>query len=116
VIFPCYLKEELQALLQVQFKHFEDVFARIEHTCECTNVASTSLCLNFVRHDATGEQNLAGVIKLLLGYITQYCLNSEKRKDLGEFERNINDQRARELFRQDANSGQAGEFLAYFVY
>jgi Cap4 SAVED domain len=113
VIFPCYLKSELQGLLEVQPKHFDGVFARVEHQCQCTGVASASLCLHFVRHDATGEQNSAGVIKVLLGYITQYCLSSEKRKDLDEFDRNLNNLKARELFRNSPNSGQAGEFLAY---
>src|SRR4051794_17006163 len=100
-------------MVEVQVRRFESVFSRIDHRICCGPVPTPSLRLSFIRHDATGEQNLSGVVNLLMGYLTQYCLRSERRKELDKFEQNLANQRARELFRRSKNSGQAGEFLAY---
>jgi Cap4 SAVED domain len=107
------LFEELQALIEVKSNHFESVFDRIEHQCECEGVPSSSIGLHFVRYDLDGVSNWQGVIDLILGYITHYCFSAQKRGDLSAYEQNQNYRRARQLFRDDPKSGQPGELLIY---
>jgi len=52
---------------------------------------------------------------MLVSYITLYCFDSLKRKDLDEVDKNSLFIEARELFRKSEKSGQAGEMLIYFL-
>jgi hypothetical protein len=108
------LKDELAALLEIRRKDFDDLFSSVEHEITCEGVPVTSIRLHFVRHDNAGKINLQKVVDTLIAYITQYCLNCERRKDLDEVERNKNFIEARKLFRSNPRSGQAGELLLYF--
>jgi len=100
-------------MLEVEETHFDSVFDCVEHQCTCRGVPSSSIGLYFVRHDLSGQSNWGGLIRLILGYITQYCFNAEKRKNLSEYERNQNFIQATKLFRDDPKTGQPGELLAY---
>jgi hypothetical protein len=52
---------------------------------------------------------------MLVRYITMYCFEALRRKDLDPVEQNALFMEARDLFRKAGKSGQAGEMLIYFL-
>lgn len=105
----------LHALLEVDKKHYSELFSTIEHEISCGEVPPASVRLHFVRHDAGGLVSIGKVVDTLISYITHFCLTSARRAGLGEQARNRAFVEARRLFRDSPTSGQPGELLVYFL-
>jgi len=105
----------LQQLLEAQRADYDGNFSHVEHEVVCGGPPTATIRLHFVKADASGEPRFKELARLLARYITQYCFNAERRKDLSEPERNEMFMQARDLFRRASNSGQVGELLIYFL-
>ena len=97
----------------MQRQEFDKLFSHVTHDLECLHIPSSSLRLHYIHHDATGEPRVKKVAEAIVNYITQYSLSLKRRKGLTELQRNQTFQQARQLFRDTADSGQAGELLVY---
>ena len=105
----------LEKLLEIQQSDYDAHFSHIEHRIACDEPPTATLRLHFVRSDASGEPRFRELARLLAAYITHYCFNAERRRDLSERDRNEMWMQARDLFRLSEQSGQVGELLVYFL-
>jgi len=96
----------LQQLLEAQRADYDGNFSHVEHEVVCGGPPTATIRLHFVKADASGEPRFKELARLLARYITQYCFNAERRKDLSEPERNEMFMQARDLFRRASNSGE----------
>lgn len=109
------MKERLDELLEIRSTDYNACFSTIEHSLLFDAPPSAELRLHYVRPDASGEPRFRHLAHVLAKYITVYCFTAERRRDLPELERNELFMQARNLFRDDGTSGQAGELLIYFL-
>ena len=109
------VKDSLESLLEAQRSDYDVNFSHIEHEIACDEPPSATIRLHFVKPDASGEPRFQELARLLVQYITLYCFKAERRRELGELERNKAFMQARDLFRTSGNSGQVGELLVYFL-
>lgn len=105
----------LEKLLETQRSDYDAHFSHIEHRIACDQPPTATLRLHFVRPDASGEPRFRELARMLAQYITHYCFNAERRRDLSERDRNEMWMQARDLFRLSERSGQVGELLIYFL-
>jgi hypothetical protein len=107
------LKKHLDHLLAIRQSDFNSLFKHVAHDITCAHVPPSSLRLHYVTHDATGEPQTKRVAEMIANYITHYCFSAKRRSGLNEAQRNATYREAKRLFRPSADSGQAGELLAY---
>lgn len=110
----CTTDMQLQPL-EINSADFQALFETLEHTVECTSAVPVEIGLHFVRHDQGGMPMFDQLALTLASYITNFCLTASRRKDLDENGRNRAFLEAKELFRKNPQSGQAGELLIYFL-
>jgi hypothetical protein len=109
------VQTSLEKLLEAQRADYDANFSHIEHDIQCDVPPSSTLRLHFVKPDASGEPKFRELARILARYITIYCFNAGRRKDLSELQRNELYMQARDLFRLEAGTGQVGELLVYFL-
>lgn len=109
------VKTEIERLLETRQKDFDAHLGQLGTPRVCNGEIDASVRLHFVLADASGEPRVRELASMLVGYITKYCFDATKRKDLDEVDRNLLFVEARDLFRKAAKSGQAGELLIYFL-
>ena len=105
----------LEGLLEAQRADYDANFSHIDHKVVCDEAPSASIRLHFVRADASGQPRFRELARLLVRYITVYCVRAERRKDLPELQRNEMFMQCRDLFVPLKDSGQVGELLIYFL-
>jgi hypothetical protein len=109
------LPESLADLVEARRSDYDAAFSHIEHAVCCDKPPSATIRLHFVRPDGSGEPRFRALARLLTRYITHYCIQAQRRRDLPELERNEMFMQARDLFRPTEKSGQVGELLIYFL-
>jgi Cap4 SAVED domain len=109
------VQSELEKLLEVRERDYKLHLSEIPHSLVCESDIETVLRLHFIIPDGAGEPRLRELARMLVTYITNYCFDALKRRDLEESERNELFMQARDLFRDADYSGQAGEMLVYFL-
>jgi hypothetical protein len=109
------VKTEIERLLETRQKDFDTHLGMLGKPRVCNGEIDASVRLHFVLSDASGEPRVRELASMLVGYITKYCFDATKRKDLDEVDRNLLFVEARDLFRKAGKSGQAGELLIYFL-
>jgi len=107
--------ESIERLIDVRTVDYESYFSHIEHTLAFDQPPDAILRLHFVKADASGEPRFRQLARLLVRYIAVFCFTAEKRHSLPEIERDELWMQARDLFRNENMSGQAGELLIYFL-
>ena len=105
----------LEKLLEIQRSDYDAHFSHIDYRVACDEPPTAVVRLHFVKADASGEPRFRELARLLAQYITHYCFNAERRRDLSERDRNEMWMQARDLFRLTEQSGQVGELLIYFL-
>jgi len=81
----------------------------------CQSDVEAVVRLHYVIPDGSGEPRFRELARMLVRYITLYCFDALRRKDLSDPEKNALFMEARDLFRKSATSGQGGEILVYFL-
>jgi len=109
------VQSEFEKLLEVRESDYKLHLSHVTHSLSCVSDIETSFRLHFVIPDASGEPRFRELARMLVTYITNYCFDALKRRDLEETERNQLFMEARDLFRDAETSGQAGEMLVYFL-
>ncbi len=101
--------------LAVTQESYDACLSSISHDLKLHGIKST-LRFHHLVFDKNGEPKLDVLIENLANYLTSYCLTSERRAgDLSEQDRNSLYRQAKKLLRDEANSGEAGELLLYFL-
>lgn len=106
---------KLHSLIEVRQADYQANLSHVDHDLAFDSPPSATVRLHFVKPDASGQPRHRELSKTLAKYITTYCVEAERRKDLLEVERNEMFMQARDLFRRSNNSGQVGELLTYFL-
>ena len=109
------MKSELQKLLGVRDQDYRTHLSCAASPLSCAGDIEALMRLHFVLPDGSGEPRFKELARMLVRYITLYCFEPVRRKDLSEVEHNSLFMEARELFRKAQKSGQAGEMLVYFL-
>jgi len=109
------VKTELEQLLEVRQSDYQRHLGHLGGPRACACDIKASARFHFVISDASGQPRVRELARMLVNYITMYCFDALKRKDLSELDRNALFTEARDLFRKDGNSGQVGEILIYFL-
>ena len=107
--------QELLHLVEVRQSDYDSHFGDVAHGFVCNHAPNSPVRLHYVLPDGSGEPRFAQLARMLVRYITIYCYQATRRKDLGEIDRNELFMQARDLFRQVDSSGQVGELLVYFL-
>jgi hypothetical protein len=109
------VKTELELLLEAREQDYKTHLTNVGSPQICGEDIAASVRLHFVIPDANGEPRFRELARMLVNYITMYCFDALKRKELDEVQHNALFVEARELFRKSERSGQAGEMLVYFL-
>lgn len=109
------MQTELRQLLAVRERDYKTHLSSAGAPLACACDIEARIRLHFVLPDASGEPRFRELARMLVTYVTLYCFDALKRKDLDEQARNALFVEARDLFRKAARSGQAGEILIYFL-
>jgi len=105
----------LKQLLDVREHDYKAHLSNVGDPLPCKGDLEARVRLHFVLADASGEPRFRELARMLVNYITLYCFDALKRKDLDDVDHNALFVEARDLFRKSPASGQAGEMLIYFL-
>jgi uncharacterized protein DUF1837 len=108
------VKTEIELLLEARQKDYDAHLASLGEPHKCSGDIDASVRFHFVRTDASGEPRIRELARMLAGYITMFCYDATKRRDLDPVELNQLFMQARDLFRKAPRSGQVGELLIWF--
>lgn len=109
------MKTELEELLEVRQSDYQTHLGHVGDPHTCATDIKASARFHFVLPDASGQPRFRELARMLVNYITMYCFDAMRRRDLPELDRNALFTEARDLFRKGGNSGQVGEILIYFL-
>ena len=109
------MQPSLEQLLEVREKDYKSHLGHYAPPIACEGTIDAMVRLHFVLPDGSGEPRFRELARMLVRYITLYCYDALRRKDLDDVERAGLFMEARDLFRKADKSGQGGEMLVYFL-
>jgi len=105
----------LEQYLAVKPEHYHECLGELTHDLTCPSGLDASFRFHYVLTDGDGQPKFEYLADMLVGYIVNYCFSAKKLHTLTPYEFSRLFMQARELFRKNSHSGQAGEILIYFL-